>query len=128
LGIMACTIPEIEVRGQHNSGVADINGNSIDTVETWDAPHIYSYFISYRLGAGLYYSLNEKIAVYLNLDYQGSNLAFTNVPIGYNVTVNSSNNSAGTSTVLSNSTYTREVNPTIFYQSVLVGLGCEVRF
>ena len=128
LGIMDCTIPEIEVVGQHNPTAADKNGNSIDTVETWDAPRIYSYFLSYRIGTGLYYSLNKRLSVFVTIDYQGSNLAFTSVPITYNLAINSNNNGAGTSTNLSNGVYTTEVNPTIFYQSVLVGLGCEVSF
>ena len=128
VGMMGCTIPEIIVNGQHVPGAADKNNNSIDTIETWDAPKIYAYFITFRLGTGIYYSLNKRFSVFVNMDYQGSNFSFTNIPINYNIAVYSNNSSTATSTPISNSLYTKEANPTIFYQSIIVGLGCEVRF
>lgn len=128
IGMMGCTVPEIEVMAQHQPGKADKNGNSIDTVETWDSPKIYAYFITYRLGTGLYYALNNRFSAFVNVDYQGCTLSFANVPVIYNLSVKSDNANNGTSNTISNSVYTKEVNPAIKYQSIIVGLGCEIRF
>ncbi|HTB32713.1 MAG TPA: hypothetical protein VK808_11835 [Bacteroidia bacterium] len=128
LGIIGCTIPEIEVVGQHSPGASDKSGNSIDTVETWDMPKIYAYSISYRIEAAMYYALNKRFDVFVNLAFQGSSLSFANVPFTYNLTVNSTNNNAGTSTALTNNSYVKEINPSVSYQAIIVGLGCEIRF
>jgi hypothetical protein len=116
------------VVGYHNQGTADKNGNSIDSVETWDTPKIYGYALSYRIGTGIYYSLNKHFEVFVNIDYQGSSVTYTDTPITYNLTINSNNTSTGATTILSNSTHLKEVNPTISYQVINLGLGCEIRF
>ena len=126
LGIIGCSIPEIEIQGFHAPGAADKNGNSIDTIETWDTPKIYSYSFSYRADAGIYYSLNSRFEVFINLHYQGSSLTYSNVPASYNLTVNSNN--ASSTTILTNNTHLTEVNPVVSYQAISVGLGFEVRF
>jgi hypothetical protein len=128
IGIMGCSVPNIEVVGYHTPGVPDSKGNSIDTIDTWATPKVYGYSLSYRLGTGVYYSLNKSFDVFIAIDFQGSSLTYTDTPVTYNLTVNSSNSTTGTSTMLTNTTHLTEVNPTITYLAVSVGLGCEVKF
>ncbi len=128
LGVLGCNVPEIEVVGKHVPGNSDKNGNSIDTVETWDTPKIYAYSLSYRIGTSIHYSLNKNFEVFLSLDYQGGSLTYTDTPVTYNLTVSTTNSGTGINTTLTNSTHLSEVNPRVSYQAVSVGLGCEIRF
>ncbi len=128
VGLIGCRIPEIEVQGYHTPGVADNNGNSIDTIETWDTPKIYAYTVSWRLDAGVYYTLNKNLEFFVNLHYQGASLSYPNVPATYKLSVNSNNAGAGTSVNLVNYNHLTTVNPSVLYQILSLGLGCEVRF
>ncbi len=128
LGIMSCSVPELEVVGYHNPGAPDGKGNSIDTIETWNTPKMYSYFLTYRVGTALYYMFNEKFGVFAGIEYQGSSLGFTDVPVVYNLSVYSNNVNTNTSTTITDYNKQREVNPTISYQSIGIGIGCEIRF
>jgi hypothetical protein len=128
IGIMGSNVPEIEIVGTHPIGASDKNGNSIDTIESWDTPQLYAYSLTYRAGVALSYSLNKRIIFFINLNYQGSTLNFINVPVTYNLYVSSSNSVTGNSTTLVNANYLKEVNPTIYYQAISVGLGCEINF
>jgi hypothetical protein len=127
-GIIGCTIPEVEISAPHNPTAADKNGNSIDTTEGWDAPKIYTYSFSFRVGASINYVLNKHIAVFASLDFQGSPLTFSNIQISYSETITSTNTNTNSSATLSSGNYTKEVCPTLFYQSVILGVGCEVTF
>ncbi len=128
LGIMGCSIPEVEVVGNHLQGAPDKNGNSIDTIETWDTPKIYAYSFSFRVDEGLYYSLNNRLQFFINLHYQGCPLTYSNVPASYNLSVYQNNAGKGTSLTLTNLNHQTEVSPMVFYQAISVGLGFEIRF
>ncbi len=127
-GLIACSIPEIEVVGQRAQGPVDINGNSIDTTESWDSPKIYAYAPSIRVDEGVYYVLNKSLEFFINLHFQVSSLTYSNVTVNSNLLVTSTNSSTGNSTTLANDNHLSVVNPTIIYQAISLGLGCEFRF
>lgn len=128
LGLMSCSIPEIEVQGYHNPGTPDKNGNSIDTIESWDTPSIYAYSFSFRLDEGVYYVLNKNLEFFINLHYQVGDLSYPDITVNYNLSVNNDNSVSGTTTTLSSNTHQSVVSPFVLYQAISLGLGCEVRF